>query len=108
MPCVKGRYFLKDRKDVLFPLVTDQFCHMHVLNSRPLSMLPHAAAFGPVGIARIRIEGKSMAAEEIAQTVAAYRSVLAMKEQERADQAERIAHLEGENITRGHYFRGVE
>ena len=108
MPCVKGRYFLKDRKDVLFPLVTDQFCHMHVLNSRPLSMLPHAAAFGPVGIARIRIEGKSMTAEEIAQTVAAYRSVLAMKEQEREDQAERIARLEGENITRGHYFRGVE
>ena len=49
-----------------------------------------------------------MAAEEIAQTVAAYRSVLAMKEQEREDQAERIAQLEGENITRGHYFRGVE
>lgn len=108
MPCVRGRYALRDRKDILFPLVTDQFCHMHVLNSRPLSMLPYAASFGPAGIARIRIESKSMTAERISETVRAYRRVLSMTEAERKKCAGEIEQLEGKEFTRGHYFRGVE
>lgn len=108
MPCISGTYALKDRKEISFPLVTDQFCHMHVLNSRALSMLPYAASFGPAGIARIRIEGKAMTAEEIASLVRAYRRVLSMTEAERQEHADEITQLEGKNITRGHYFRSVE
>ena len=108
MPCISGTYALKERKEISFPLVTDQFCHMHVLNSRALSMLPYAASFGPAGIARIRIEGKAMTAEEIASLVRAYRRVLSMTEAERQEHADEITQLEGKNITRGHYFRSVE
>ena len=108
MPCQKGHFSLRDRKDIDFPLVTDQFCHMHVLNSRPLSMLPHAAEFAPMGVARLRIEGKALAPERIAELVRAYRSVMRMSAAELSEAAEEIAAIEGKTVTRGHYFRGVE
>ena len=56
--CLRGEYQLKDRKNENFPIVTDQFCRMHVLNGKELSMLPHVSKFGAMGIDRIRIEGK--------------------------------------------------
>lgn len=105
-PCGKGRYFLKDRKGMDFPLVTDQFCHMHVLNGKCLSMLPYAKDFGKAGIRRIRLEGKAETAEETARMVGVYRA--ALDEAEPSNGREREWHgAEGENITRGHYFRGV-
>ncbi len=88
--CRKNKYFLRDRKNILFPAVTDQFCRMHILNSKTLSMIENRKEFE--GVSRIRIDGRYLNAEEIAQVVRAYK----------------FGGAEIENFTRGHYFRGVE
>ena len=107
MPCVRGKYQLRDRKGIDFPIACDQFCHMHILNSRPLSMLPHVAALRDAGVAALRIEGRAYEPEELARIVKNYRHVLSMSAEEVAEREEEIAELEGKNFTRGHYFRGV-
>ena len=107
MPCVRGKYALRDRKGIDFPIVCDQFCHMHILNSRPLSMLPHLPAFRSAGIARIRIDGRSYTPQALAAIVHNYGRVLGMSESAFAAVIDKITALEGKDFTRGHYFRGV-
>lgn len=106
-PCTRGHFALKDRKDVLFPLAMDQFCHMHVLNSKVLSMMPHAMKFRAAGIETMQIEAKAMGEKEIAAIVKAYRKAMAFPEEPAEAQLSWIHEQEGKDITRGHYFRGV-
>ena len=106
-PCMKGRYALKDRKDMLFPIVMDQFCHMHVLNSKCLSMLPHAMTLKRLGIRTLRIEGKALSAEQITRLVRAYERAVRLPEELDEAQLQWVHEQEGKDITRGHYFRGV-
>lgn len=107
MPCRQGRYYLSDRKNERFPIVMDQYCHLHVLNAKTLSMLPNAMQFNELGVDSIRIEGKYLSAEEIARLTAAYQEFLnypaELSEAEKAHSSE----IEGKDITRGHYYRGV-
>ncbi|MDD3114327.1 MAG: U32 family peptidase [Anaerovibrio sp.] len=108
-PCSTGgrQFFLKDRKNVRFPLVMDQFCHTHLLNANRLSMLPHAMKFKAMGIKGLRIDGRYMDSSQLKNTIKNYIRYMSCRgeldEFERAE-AER---LEGSGITRGHYFRGV-
>ncbi|MBQ8699462.1 MAG: DUF3656 domain-containing protein, partial [Schwartzia sp.] len=106
-PCTRGRYFLKDRTGALFPVVTDAGCQMHILNTKILSALPHAGRFARLGIDRLRIDGRCMAAREIGDLVRAYGEFLAYGEELSEDRKERARRIEGEEVTRGHYFRGV-
>lgn len=106
-PCIKGKYFLKDRKEALFPLVMDQYCHMHVLNSKTLSMLPHAMKFLPAGLSTLRIEGKYFSPDELKKITGAYRKVMDWSEEMDEAQQAFVEQQEGREITRGHYFRGV-
>ena len=106
-PCTKGHYALKDRKDALFPLAMDQFCHMHVLNSKTLSMLPHAMKMNGMGIHTMRIEAKAMDAGEIRHIVKAYRKAMMLPAALDETQEAWVREQEGSEITRGHYFRGV-
>ena len=87
--CRTKDFFLRDRKGELFPVVTDQFCRMHILNAKTLSMIEHRADFG--GVARIRVDCRALTLAETAQIVRAYK----------------FGGEEIENFTRGHYFRGV-
>lgn len=104
--CLKGTHWFKDRKGERFPLVGDQYCRMHVLNAKEMSMLPHVFRFGRSGIARIRIEGKTETSARLGETVALYRNILdAGADWSRYEK--RIMEYEHEDITRGHYFRGV-
>ena len=105
-PCTKGHYALKDRKEALFPLVMDQYCHMHLLNSKSLSMLPHAMKFAPLSVS-MRIEARAMAADEIRHIVKAYRQAMRLPADLDEAQQAWIKAQEGEDITRGHFFRGV-
>ncbi|MBR6889076.1 MAG: U32 family peptidase [Selenomonadaceae bacterium] len=87
--CRTKNFFLRDRLGELFPVVTDQFCRMHILNAKTLSMIEYRADFG--GVARIRVDCRALTLEETAQVVRAYK----------------FGGAEIENFTRGHYFRGV-
>ena len=106
-PCVKGRFFLKDRTGALFPVVTDAGCQMHVLNAKTLSMMTNAGRFARIGIDRLRIDGRYMTAREIGEVVRGYREFLPSGEELSEAQKERAHRIEGDEITRGHYFRGV-
>ena len=87
--CRKNNFYLRDRKDILFPVKTDQFCRMHILNSKTLSMIEHRKDFE--GVANIRADCRAMSAEETKKILRAYK----------------FGGAEIENFTRGHYFRGV-
>lgn len=106
-PCVKGKYFLKDRTGAIFPVVTDAGCQMHILNAKVLSMLPQAGRFARLGAERIRIDGRYMTAREIGEIVRGYREFLYYDEELSEAQKERARRIEGGDVTRGHYFRGV-
>ena len=77
-PCVRSgkKFFLKDRTDVKFPLVMDQYCHMHLLNGNRLSMLPHAMRFKAMNIASIRIDGRFMDEDSLSRAIKNYRKYM--------------------------------
>jgi putative protease len=103
--CNQDEYRLQDRKGEFFPVVSDDSCRMHILNGKELSMLPHVPRFGQAGIDRIRIEACHMNPAEIAKITGVYRQALDAGAQglPEAD----IEAVEHDDITRGHYFRGV-
>ncbi len=109
MPCCQRNqnYALKDRKGILFPLVFDQSCHMHVLNGKRLSMLMHAMDFASYGIFFLRLEGRYMKSSVLADKVRLYKEWSAFSGTLDQPREAYLKELEGENITRGHYFRGV-
>ena len=106
-PCEKNKYWLCDRKNEKFPIVTDQFCHMHLLNGKELNMLAHLPEFTVSRIERVRIDGRYMTNKELAKFTKLYKEVLIEGKNHVALMPENIAKYET-NITRGHYFRGVE
>ncbi len=105
--CLRGEYWLKDRKNEVFPVITDQFCRMHILNGKELSMLPHVPRFGRMGIERIRIEGKKSTPEYLGRITRLYREILEQGEEHPLLAGDKLAVVEHNDITRGHYFRGV-
>ena len=106
-PCLKGRYLLRDRLGETFPVAGDQFCRMHILNAKELSMLPHVPRLARSGAARIRIEGKAATQDELARTTRLYRELLDKGENHPLLVGDNIKSAEHKDITRGHYFRGV-
>lgn len=106
-PCTRKQYWLLDRKDEKFPLVTDQYCRMHVLNGKELSMLGNVARFGQNGINRIRIEGKFADKNRVGALTGLYRELLDLGQNHPLLTEDKLQEVEGGNVTRGHYFRGV-
>ena len=101
-PCLNNKYYLLDRKDEYFPIVTDQYCRMHVLNGKELSMLSHVSRFKENNIASLRIEAKYGDPNKIAQLISLYRKLI---DGNIVDEI--IINKYEQDITRGHYFRGV-
>jgi putative protease len=94
----KDEIYLHDRKDANFRLAGDQFCRMHVLNSQDLSVLGGLQELRAMGIARLRIDGRTYSPEQVRGLVKKYRETLNFS-------GETVENLPG--TTRGHYYRGV-
>jgi putative protease len=105
--CQRHEYWLNDRKNERFPVVTDQFCRMHILNAKELSMLPHVSKFAMMGIERIRIEGKRNTIDHLGKITKLYREILEQGDKHPLFVQDKLKTIEHEDITRGHYFRGV-
>jgi len=105
--CRGGQFWLKDRKNELFPIVTDQFCRLHILNGKELSMLPHVPRFRRAGINRLRYEAKLSPVNDVARITRLYREMIDQGERHPLLLEDNLSGVEHENITRGHYFRGV-
>jgi putative protease len=105
--CQRREYWLNDRKNEKFPVVTDQFCRMHILNAKELSMLPHVSKFATLGIKSIRIEGKKGTVDHLGKITKLYREILTQGDNHPLFVQDKLKTIEHEDITRGHYFRGV-
>ena len=105
--CMQRQYWLLDRKGEKFPLRTDQFGRMHILNAKELSMLPYVAQFKRAGVNVLRIEAKGEESIRLGSIVSLYRQLLDTDHDISRELGDQIAAIEREHITRGHYFRGV-
>ncbi len=98
--CLHRSLFLRDRRGEQFPVVTDQFCRNHILNSRDLDMAPYVKDIKRAGVRRLRIEGRGKSPEWIARQVQRYRRI--------CDDAETmVLGKENQTVTRGHFFHGI-
>lgn len=88
---------LQDKKGYSFPVYFDRWCHMHIFNSRELSLLDHVEQVRQSGISYLRIEGRTKSPQWIHETVTLYCLAL---------QGDRV-ELPNQEFTKGHYFRGV-
>lgn len=104
MPCLKGKYFLKDRMNEKFPIVTDEYCRMRILNAKTRSMLPYMSELAELPL-KLRIDGRYESAKNLAKTVSAYKKASTLSK----DDAKNLENsvLNSQEITRGHFFRGV-
>ena len=88
---------LEDKKGFEFPMYFDRWCNMHIFNSRELSLLQHVHQIVSSGVDVLRVEGRIKDPAWIRRIVDLYK---------RALQGEQVDH-QGEEFTKGHYFRGV-
>lgn len=103
MPCVKESYSLKDRKGEIFPIRTDPYCRMHIMNSHEMDMRAYVPMLLQKGISILRVDGRHMRPSYVKDIVSQYVGI-AMGTIEAPPKK---IDSQGESITRGHYFRGI-
>ena len=103
MPCVKESYSLKDRKGEIFPIRTDPYCRMHIMNSHEMDMRAYVPMLLQKGISILRVDGRHMKPSYVKDIVSQY-VVIATGTMEAPPKK---IDSQGESITRGHYFRGI-
>lgn len=104
-PCQQNRFSLRDRKGIDFPVMTDEFCRMHLLNSRCLSLLRELGS--------LKNQKLSLRLELRHQSPELARSILHVFQEglEKGVDDKRESVMEsalGQGLTRGHFYRGVE
>ncbi|MEW6173178.1 MAG: DUF3656 domain-containing protein [Bacillota bacterium] len=107
----RGKGFaLRDRLGTLFPVVTDDACRMHILNSRELVMLAHLRALAGAGVAGLRIEARTRDAAYVFRVTKTYRKALDAVSAGVVIDLEKMEQelTAGKSFTRGHYFREAD
>lgn len=92
--CTKGKYYLKDRKEEEFPVITDIFCRSYILNGAITNLLSQRKEIYGMGITNFRVDFTD-------EDYEATKMILDNINGEIKD----IPQL---NYTKGHYKRGVE
>ena len=103
MPCVKESYSLKDRKGEIFPIRTDPYCRMHIMNSHEMDMRAYVPMLLQKGISILRVDGRHMEPSYIKTIVSQYVGIA----KGTMEAPPKKIDSQGESITRGHYFRGI-
>lgn len=98
-PCLQGNYYLKDSKGEVFPLKTDPYCRMHILNGKELDMSPYVDKLCRAGVTALRIEGRGRDESYIRTTVGLYRDIV--------NGTRKVTEKVQTHVTRGHYFKGI-
>ncbi|HEX3015650.1 MAG TPA: DUF3656 domain-containing protein [Desulfobacteria bacterium] len=112
-PCVKGRYGLKDRLNLIFPLETDENCRMYVFNAKELNLVEHLAKIIALGVNSLRLELKKDSPDYVTQVTQIYRQEIDRYQNNshgytpNLENIEKLAKLRPDGYTKGHYFRGV-
>ena len=103
MPCVKESYSLKDRKGETFPIRTDPYCRMHIMNSHEMDMRAYVPMLLQKGISILRVDGRHMKPSYVKDIVSQYVSIATGT----MEAPPKKIDSQSESITRGHYFRGI-
>ena len=103
MPCVKESYSLKDRKGEIFPIRTDPYCRMHIMNSHEMDMRAYVPMLLQKGIFILRVDGRHMKPSYVKDIVSQYVGIATGT----MEAPPKKIDSQGESITRGHYFRGI-
>ena len=103
MPCIKKSYSLKDRKGEIFPIRTDPYCRMHIMNSHEMDMRAYVPMLLQKGISILRIDGRHMKPSYVKDIVSQYVGIATGT----MEAPPKKIDSQGESITRGHYFRGI-
>jgi putative protease len=110
-PCRGSSFGLKDRKNIVFPVEMDQFCRMHIFNSRDLCLIEDIGLIIGAGAAALRIEARREGQEYVRAAVRVYRKVLEkagrLSGGELSELKEILAGYSPQGFTKGHYYRGV-
>ena len=99
--CEDGEFELYDEKEYCFPVLMDNDCRMHVLNSKELCMVENVGKLVSAGVSALRIEARTMDASMVKKVTRRYRNVLDGKK--KAGKCKDIT----DGYTAGHYMRGV-
>ena len=103
MPCVKESYSLKDRKGEIFPIRTDPYCRMHIMNSHEMDMRAYVPMLLQKGISILRVDGRHMKPSYVKDIVSQYVGIATGT----MEAPPKKIDSQGESTTRGHYFRGI-
>ena len=103
MPCGKESYSLKDRKGEIFPIRTDPYCRMHIMNSHEMDMRAYVPMLLQKGISILRVDGRHMKPSYVKDIVSQYVGIATGT----MEAPPKKIDSQGESITRGHYFRGI-
>lgn len=103
MPCVKESYSLKDRKGEIFPIRTDPYCRMHIMNSHEMDMRAYVPMLLQKGISILRVDGRHMKPSYVKDIISQYVGIATGT----MEAPPKKIDSQGESITRGHYFRGI-
>ena len=103
MPCVKESYSLKDRKGEIFPIRTDPYCRIHIMNSHEMDMRAYVPMLLQKGISILRVDGRHMKPSYVKDIVSQYVGIA----KGTMEAPPKKIDSQGESITRGHYFRGI-
>lgn len=104
-PCLKGSYTLRDRKDEQFTIATDENCRMHIYNGKELSMLSSVRDLLSLQVSTWKIDGRWIENESLFRIIEEYNQGILSEKNIPKDQEKDIV---AGQLTRGHYFRGVE
>ncbi len=112
--CREAPYYFRDRLNFDFPVLTDQFCRMHLLNSKDLCLIEDLAKLSKLQRSVLRLDLRTYPSAAVGYFIDRYQQRLkeiAAGNPMNVDLDEFIAEnkrLTGRGITKGHYFRGVE
>jgi putative protease len=105
--CRNSSLGLKDRKDMVFPIMTDDHCRTHILNSQSLCLLDHLHEIMDAGVGNLKIQFTIENAQETRAIMEAYSSVL--QRGKMTPSAETfLEEIRKNGLTKGHFYRGVQ
>jgi putative protease len=108
--CDMKGYGLRDRKGIVFPLMTNKFtCRTEILNSQPLFLVDKMDDILSSGINSIRLLFTNESPAECKKIASIYKDAMEMGQDKAMEKhGDFIEKIMKEGFTRGHYYKGVE
>lgn len=103
----KDIYYLKDKKNILFPVITDcNSCTAFILNNSPIFILNKYNEFNNLNTKYLRLLFTDENAEEINKITYSYLKIFKENKTDKITDI-LISNMKEKGFTNGHFFRGV-